>query len=523
MPMTFLDGQQNLSALSVPGVYVDIVPPQPFLTGAPTNMMGLVGVASWGPTNAPVAFSGPDSCAVNFGVPVIRKYDLASYVWASSQVGQAIGYYGVRVSDGTDVAASAAIQTNCLTLTGKYTGSLGNSIKFQVVSGSAANSYMAIVSFPGRPPEQFNNITGSGNAFWVNLAAAINNGNGSRGPSKFVTAMAGAGTSAPTLANLVTLTGGADGATGVTDSTLVGQDSIPRKGMYALRRTGIDGFALCDHSTSSAWAAIDSFALSENCFFAAATVSGDTIANAISTRNSAGLDDYFTWLAVGDFPSFYDSQNGVTRQISPTAFMIGWAGNSSPERSPLNKQLRGVVSTQTSQAQQTYSDAELAVAENGGVDLIVGPPTTPGGAYYTFITGRNASSNTAANGIEWTRLTNYLARSFEQKASGAIVGRLQSNRPDDRTRSDAKALIDGFLASLKDPTVGSDGNGIIEDFGTVCDLMNNPLALQQRGFLFIYVAVKYLNVVRYFVIKLAGGGSVSVTSQSTPPQISQFF
>ena len=54
------------------------------------------------------------------------------------------------------------------------------------------------------------------------------------------------------------------------------------------------------------------------------------------------------------------------------------AGNSSPERSPLNKQLRGVVSTQRSVAAQTYSDAELMVAETGGVDLIVAPPTTPG-------------------------------------------------------------------------------------------------------------------------------------------------
>lgn len=667
---TFLDGQQNLSALQVPGVYVDIVPPQPLLTGAPTNLMGLVGVASWGPLNSPVPFSGPDSCSTLFGVPQVRKHDLPSFVWAASQVGSAIGYYGVRVSDGTDTAATATIQTNCITLTAKYTGTLGNKITFQIVNGSAKGSYMAVVSFPGRPPEQFNNIgvgigqiavtpgtgytsvptasvtaapaggvdavinptlkvvtavvaaggsgyvvgdkitlsngvvlevatltgdavatatidtagqitggavptnpvaqsstdgagtgatftltwgvgdpiivepgsgylvaptvtlTGGGGAsgayavtlsIWRNLANAINLGSNQRAPSSFVLATPGAGTSAPTLATPVTLSGGSDGAAGVLDSDLVGVDTYPRKGMYALRRTGMDGFALCDHSTSSQWAAIDAFALSENCFHATSTISGDSISSAVATRKNAALDDFFTWLAVGDFPSFYDSQNGLVRQISPAAFMIGWAGNSSPEQSPLNKQLRGVVSTQRTQAGQTYSDAELAVAELGGVELIVGPPTTPGGDYFTFITGRNASSNTAANGIEWTRLTNYLARSFQSKAAGSIVGRLQSNRPDDRTRADAKALIDGFLASLKDPAVGSNGNGIIEDFATVCDLSNNPLILQARGFLFLYAAVKYLNVVRYFVIKLASGGTVDVTSQSTPPQIAQFF
>ena len=667
---TFLDGQQNLSALQIPGVYVDIVPPQPFLTGVPTNMVGLVGAASWGPLNAPVVFSGPDSCSVIFGTPIIRKYDLPTYVWAASNVGNAIGYYGVRVSDGTDTAATAAIQTSAMTLTAKYTGALGNTIKFQLVSGSAAGSIMAVVSFAGRPPEQFNNIgkgvdtvttvagsgytgvpaisvtaapaggttavvtpvltvsavptvsaggsgyavndtitlanglvlkvatlavsavatvtivnggqltgglvpsnpmaqlatsgagtgatfttvwvlgapiivnpgsgyataptltlTGGGGTgtytatigYWLNVVNAINNGTQQRPASNFVIATIGSTAPAPTLGSPVTLAGGTDGATAITDATLVGSDVVPRTGMYALRGTGVDGFTLCDHSTWTQWAAIDVFALSENALGVLATVSGDTIANAVATRINAGVDDYFLWLAVGDFPTFYDSANGVTRQINPSAFMLGWMGNASPEQSPLNKQLRGIFATQRSLSSQTYSNAELMVAEMGGVELIVAPPTTPGGNYFTFITGRNASSNTAANGVEWTRLTNYLARSFESKTAGTIVGRLQSNRADDRTRADAKALIDGFLSVLKDPAVGSNGNGIIEDFQTVCDLSNNPLQLQARGFLFIYVAVKYLNVVRYFVIKLSGGGTINVTSQSTPAQIAQFF
>ena len=43
MPV-FLDGQQNLAALTVPGVYGDIILPTPMLLGLPTNIMGLVGV-----------------------------------------------------------------------------------------------------------------------------------------------------------------------------------------------------------------------------------------------------------------------------------------------------------------------------------------------------------------------------------------------------------------------------------------------------------------------------------------------
>lgn len=526
MANVFLDGQQNLSALQVPGLYIDIVPPQPFLTGVPTNIMGVVGAASWGPVNSPVFFSTPDGCAVMFGTPTSRatvgyKYDLASYVWAASQVGNAVAFCGVRVTDGTDVAATGSVQTNCLTLTSKYTGTLGNKIQFSIVTGTLPNSYMAIVAMPGRAPEQFNNITGSGNTLWLNIAAAINNGNASSGPSQIVTAAAGVGTTAPTLATPVTLTGGTDGATGVTDTALIGADTTPRTGMYALRRTGIDVFTLCDHSTSANWAVMASFALSESALCVTADASGVSLATTMASRVSTGTDSAWLKLLAGDWPYFYDSVNQLTRLVNPCAFYIGLAGDLSPEQSPINKPLTGVVATQKSAASQTYSDAELSQAELGGIDLIVGPPVTPGGFYYTFITGRTTSSNTAGNEDNWTRLTNFLARSLNSKAAGSIVGRLQSLRSDDQTRSDAKALVDGFLASLKDPAVGSYGNGIIEDFATQCDTGNNPVQLIVRGYLFLYAKVKYLNVVRYFVIKLAGGGNVTITSQSTPPSITQ--
>lgn len=631
---TFLDGQQNLAALNVPGVYVDIIPPRPTVLGSPTNFEGLVGVGSWGPLNSPVFFSTPDNCAGIFGTPMVRSRDLASYVWAASQVGGAIGFVGVRVSDGTDTAASLVVQTNCITLTAKYSGILGNQIKAVISTGTQAGTYKCSISFPGRSPEIFNNIGGSGATFWANLAAAINSGTAFRGPSNIVVATAGAGTTVPagtaqkaagaitfasnpsandtvTLggtavtfkasgatgnqvnigANLaatmtalaafaaasadtnivkasyaatatalnitynvpgtagnaftiaasvatpsgatltggaaesnvtLSLTGGTDGASSVTDATLIGSDVTPRTGMYALRRTGIDAFTLCDISDQTTWAVQDSFALSESCMAVFATASGDTISGAVAARNNAGLDDFPSWLIVGDWPTFYDTQNGISRLINPSAFALGIIGNLSPEQSPLNKQIRGVVATQKSTASQAYSDAELSVAETGGVDLIVGPPTTPGGNFFTFICGRNASSNTSANGIEYSRMTFFLARSLQSKAAGSIVGRLQSIRPNDRTRADAKALVDGFLASIRDPAAGSAGNGMIDDFATQCDLDNNPAYLQARGFLFLYAKVRYLNVVRFFVIKLAGGGNVDVTTQLNPPSPTQF-
>lgn len=758
MPV-FLDGQQNLATLTVPGVYGDIILPTPFLVGTPTNIEGLVGVGSWGPLNSIIPGSKPNDVALAIGPPVIRPYDIASYVAASSMVGGSIGYFMVRVSDGTDTAATAAIQsgatnatgsitlndnvlgvgtivvngttvtfgTNVLvgpnlaattsnlltflqssadtninkmtyalsptiqgviittsvisgtagnaytltngssgahvtvsgatltggaasgatamTLSGKFTGTLGNKIQFSIQNGTQANTYMGIIVFPGMVPEQFNNIAGptpaggtytftsnpapgdnitiggtvvgfvasgavspqvnigptlaatlgntmamlitsadanlikftyninalqtvisltanqilstglfagsagntltlaksstaivvSGatltggvgnwNNFWVNLANVINNGNAFHGPSSYTVASAGAAIVPPTLSSVVVLSGGTDGASNVTDAILMGQDITPRKGMYVLRGSNCDCFTLCDMSTIANLAAIVSFGLSETMLPIFASPSGDTIQNALSTRINAGIDSPWIWYILGDWPSFNDSVNGVTRLINPSAFGIGICGNLSPQQSPLNKPLQGISSTQRTTLGQTYSDTELSIINTGGIDTILGPMSSPGGYYFSFATGRNSSSNTAANGVEYTRMTNFLIRASQSKAAGSFIGKLQSIQPNDQTRANAKSLFDGFSAQLASSQVGLGigGQGMIDTpWLVVCDLTNNPPNLQAQGYLFLYWQVRYLNVVRYFVVKFMGGGNVSVSVQDTVPTPSQF-
>lgn len=641
MPV-FLDGQQNLAALTVPGVYGDIILPTPMLLGTPTNIEGLVGVGSWGPLNALIPISKPSDAAVYIGAPMVRSYDLSSYVSAATQVGGSIGFMCVRVSDGTDVAASVAVQSGAVTISARYSGILGNGIKFSIQSGTQVGSYMGIVSFAGMVPEQFNNIVGptaatgtatfsanpapsdvltingtavtfvasaptgsqvligatlpatlanlltmlnasadtglvkstyglagsvltitasqtsnagaqagsGGNAltlaktstaitvsaatllggvgtwqlFWTNLAAAINAGTPYRGPSVYVTATAGTSTLVPTLSATVSLAGGTDGASGVTDATLIGQDIVPRKGMYALRNSNCDGFTLCDLSSTAYYASIVSFALSETMLAVLGTGSGDTIANALSVRVNSGVDSPWLWLIMGDWPTFSDSVN-PSRLINPSAFGLGIIGNLSPQQSPLNKPLQGISATQRSTLGQTYSDTELSIINTGGIDVVLPPSSSPGGYYYSFATGRNASSNTAASGIEYTRMTNFLIRAAQSKAAGSFVGQLQSIQPNDKTRANAKSLFDGFSAQLASSEVGLGigGVGMIDTPWLVqCDLNNNPPNLQALGYLFLYWQVRYLNVIRYFVVKFQGGGNVSVNVQSTAPSPSQF-
>jgi hypothetical protein len=745
MPV-FLDGQQNLAALTVPGVYGDIILPSPLLVGTPTNIMGLVGAASWGPTNSVVYFSAVTDGAVALGNPTNRKYDIMTHVEAATQVGGAIGFGAVRVTDGSDLAATGFMQgalaqqaagtitfvsnpsnnttitlggtvwtfvtsgaignqtniqgtlvatltqlqidlqnsadanviqasyqasatvltvtyktpgvggnsfalatnvagasvsnatlqggtagTTGLNITAKYTGIMGNQIQCSIQQGSAQYSYMFIVAFPGLPPEQFNNVTGTpatgtftftsnplnnttitlgsttwtfvtgapignqtqigaslsatlaalatqlnasadsqvsqcsyvvtsttlkptfktpnpaggsfamattvagatvtgatltylANSVWQNAAVAINGGTPSHSaPSQFVVVSAGTSTANPILGQPVVLSGGTDGTTNLTDANLVGQDVLPRKGMYVLRGSLVTDFELIDHTTSTAWAAISAFSLSELMTPVFATVSGDNIANAITTVVNSGDDSPWGWAILGDWPYFMDSFNGLNRPVSPAAFGIGILGNLSPQQSPLNKPLQGVTATQRSQFGLPYSDAELSQINTGRIDVIVPPANSSGGFYFSFGSGRNMSSNTAANGIEYTRMTNFLMRTAKSKAAGSIVGQVQSIQPNDQTRARAKALFDGFSAQLAAPQVGLGigGQGMIDQWAVKCDLDNNPPNLQALGYLFLYWQVRYLNVVRYFVIKFMGGGNVTVNVQNTAPTSQQ--
>src|ERR1700677_3311943 len=101
MPVYSL-GALNTAALVTPGVYVQKVPPQTsYINGVPTNILGQVGVGSWGPVNSAILAQGD-----TFGAVTFRKYDLATAISISSQIG-ANNIMAVRVTDGTDTAASA--------------------------------------------------------------------------------------------------------------------------------------------------------------------------------------------------------------------------------------------------------------------------------------------------------------------------------------------------------------------------------------------------------------------------------
>src|ERR1700712_2457346 len=101
-------GALNTAALVVPDLYVQIATPQTLsLNGAPTNLLGLVGSASWGPVNQPVVFGTMAEFSTAFGPVMVRKFDLGTQVACAVQQG-ASAMVSVRVTDGSDTAANNA-------------------------------------------------------------------------------------------------------------------------------------------------------------------------------------------------------------------------------------------------------------------------------------------------------------------------------------------------------------------------------------------------------------------------------
>lgn len=584
-------GQLNTTALIVPGMYVQIVPPAVAqINGLPTNILGAVGTAQWGPVNAPTVIGSMLQYAQAFGSIQNRLYDMGTAVAAAVLQG-ANNFRCVRVTDGTDVAATATLNsgsvlsatlggtltgyttgatcsfaappaggvqatgvvngTGTLTsititnpgagyvsapavtitavgagsgatatsalatagpaLTAKYTGSLGNTLVATLSAGSQASTQKVVLGLPGQVPEVFDNIGAglSGNALWVAVAAAINSGiSGLRGPSNFATAVAGSGTGLPavgTTGQSQTFTGGTDGAGSITPSMLVGVDTSPRKGMYALRNTQASVAMLADVSDSTTFSTQVAFGLSEGIYMIGTSPSSDTIANAVATKASAGIDSYAFKYMFGDWPYYLDTVNGVTRLISPQGFVAGRMANQAPQQSSLNQPIYGIVGTQRSYANLNYSSAELQQLIQAGIDVIATP--SPGGNFFSCQSGHNSSSNSTVYGDNYTRMTNYIAYTLNA-GMGQYVGRLQSSRADDPLRRQAKASQDNFFVNMR-------AQGQIDDFLNQCDVSNNPPSRVAQGYLQMDTTVRYLSVVEKFLINLQGGQSVQITRQAT--------
>jgi hypothetical protein len=509
-------GAINNTALIVPDLYVEIVPPQNLiLNGVPTNILGVIGTSTWGPVDTPVIMGSMLDYYVNFGPIMPRKYDMGTQVATAIQQG-AQDFRGVRASDGTDTFASATVPSTALTITALYTGSLGNQITVAVQPGSKPTSWMLTASLPGIQPEVFDNITGGTAAFWIALAAAVNTGAGvQRSASRLITIQPNGNTSTPTNFSITlgTATPGTDGTAGVTSTQLVGQDGTTRTGMYALRGQGCGLIVLADTDDPQSWSDQAQFSLDEGAYLILAGPAGDAISNAVTVKQSVGLDCYSTKIMFGDWLWWSDQTNGLIRMVSPQGFAAGRLANLSPEQSSLNKPLYGIIGSQTSGQPQSgetlsYSSADLATLFSAGIDVIANPQ--PGGTFWGVRGGKNSSSDVTRNGDNYTRLTNFIAQTLSA-GMGQYIGQVITASLFQNIRG----TLLSFLQNMRSQGLLGSTDGTLP-YSVICDISNNPLSMTGLGYVQANVQIQYQSINEKFIISLEGGQTVQVAMQTLP-------
>ncbi len=513
--MAVIQAGQTLSI--APGLTVVIFPPSNvYINGLATDGLGSVGVGSWGPVNMPVIGLGnPAQVQAMYGPITNRVHDIATAadVYAQNFV-QSMTF--VRVTDGTDVAAQIQLMDTATTpalgakLTGKYTGVVGNTFTAAVTAGTAASTYKLTLTRSGFVPEVWDNIPGTGATFWTNLVSAVNNGiPGSAGPSQNFVATIGTSTSAPNTTAVYAASGGTDGASGVTDTSLLGTDGLTRTGMYALRKTGVQVGNLIDCTTSTTWLAQASFGLSEGIYFKGSAPQGASLTTAAASLSTAGVDAYSFALSAGDFCWYLDTVNGINRSLSPATYLAAIQAATSPEQSILNKPIYGLIGTDRSLSNNTYAQSEKELAVQSRLDYIANP--SPGGNYFSAQTALNSSSNSGTNGDNYTRMTNYIAFTINA-AMGYVIGQLQSPAQRRNVRNTLNAFFNNMWKA-EPQMIGDVNNPTQQPWSVILDSSNNTTASVALGNEIAAVKVTYLSVIRRFIVNYSGGQGVVASVQ----------
>jgi len=433
-----------------PGVYIELVPAPPQINGVPTNILGIVGVASWGPVNMPNLIGSAAELLDTYGPVLNVTHDLGTAATIAMMQG-ANAIFGVRVTDGTDTKASVELMDTASTpeegalLTALFSGEVGNSITASISAGIQPSTFTLTIIRPGVLTEVFSNIGGTGSAFWENLVSAVNSGQGpSRGPSQLVSASLPStqSTSPPNVTITYTLAGGTNGNSTITDTTLVGSDGPPRTGMYALRGTGCQVGMLADVVMTSTFTDQVAFGLQEGIYMIAVGPGNQTVAAAISAKNTAGIGSHALKLLLGDWIYWFDEVNQVQRVVSPQAFSAGLLVSLNPSQGSLNKQVYGVIATQTSINGYRYSYADLQQLTLNGIDLITNP--IPAANAFGVRIGVNTSFNAVNQFDNYTRMTNFLSATFD-KATGIFDGKVQTPN----LWSEVETTFDDFLSTLE--------------------------------------------------------------------------
>jgi hypothetical protein len=176
-------GQINIPALAADDAYVQIIAPPNFITGVPTDVIGAVGTASWGPVGIPQHLGSGQQAVLNFGpmsaASLSDPFDLATdlYLAFGQSASQAtLEGWATRISDGTDTAATITISSanSATPATATITGTLtvGDGLQLTATSSALSGSPITVTYIARAADTTALMATGLANAVNNNAALA---------------------------------------------------------------------------------------------------------------------------------------------------------------------------------------------------------------------------------------------------------------------------------------------------------------------------------------------------------------
>ena len=428
--------------------------------------------------------------------------------WAGSDTATVIGGTGTATVITIDtVDGSGAILTYHISTAGDYTVLPTNPVSV-TPSASGINA-----SFDLEFGLLSVHVSAGGTGYTSGSAFVVTGGGGSGATGTLVISVA-ASSVAPSLAhNPYIFSGGTNGNSGVTDATMIGSDTAsPRSGMYALRNTQASIGNVADQTDATKWSSQIAFGLSEGMYMMGVMANSydQNIAGAITLKQTNNIASYAFKLMLGDWCQIFDPFNNVTRFVSPAGFVAGILATNLPDGSSLNKIMNGIIATQKTVDQQTYSDADLQSLQSGGIDVITRPIPASNFAFGVRL-GINTSGNVTTIGDNYTRMINFLAETFVS-GLGGFIGLPQTLD----VQQQARATLQSFLQNIQDLGLIGTLNGA-PAYSVILDSTNNPSNQVALGYMQANVQVTLWSIIFQFVINLQAGQSVEITV--LPPQL----
>lgn len=520
-----------------PGVYIYNAPTQQITpTGPALGKLGVVGTATYGLKNTPTQCATPSAVIATYGPDTTGNNSITCDALAAMpECNQVIG---VRVTDGTDTAATMSLVDNAaasvILFTAVQTGSLPNGLNNVGVvtnpaqasvtltagqfaaSGTVVPLVKLALTFPNQPTGIFNGIVaGTASAGYVpatfkaNVLAAVNTGTSTQQPSTQWTATAGASLLAPVANTANSATGGTDGDGTITSTILQGTDGVTgRTGMYALRgainggQFVFAGYSMAVSADTTPQAAV-AFNNSEGtrCGFSFAQGAQTTTGQTVKSANNATdptLDVFIDWVQMTD------TWTGQATWVAPHAKGMGIISSLDYYQGPLNQPAGsgaiGILATEKyANGINLVGGGEYAARTAAGINFI----SKPSGVWALS----NPYTSDGKTFVSDARAAWYFGIGF-MSVCAPFLGKGQSTLPNDKTRANVKAAMNSFMTQQINPVQKISG------FSNLADLSNNPTQTIAQGFLMDNIAVQTLSNVVIILVSQQIGVGVQLTVPS---------